>query len=36
MQLRIPLHAGIESSMPVWVAPMAMHGLAHKDREVGA
>jgi hypothetical protein len=20
--------------MPVWVAPMAMHGLAHPDREV--
>ncbi|KAG2495693.1 hypothetical protein HYH03_006293 [Edaphochlamys debaryana] len=25
---------GIRSSMPVWVAPMAMHGLAHPGREV--
>jgi len=25
---------GIQSSMPVWVAPMAMHGLAHPDKEV--
>ncbi|KAJ9527343.1 hypothetical protein QJQ45_025608 [Haematococcus lacustris] len=24
---------GLNSSMPVWVAPMAMHGLAHRERE---
>lgn len=24
---------GLHSSMPVWVAPMAMHGLAHRERE---
>jgi isopentenyl diphosphate isomerase/L-lactate dehydrogenase-like FMN-dependent dehydrogenase len=25
---------GVQSCMPVWVAPMAMHGLAHPDKEV--
>lgn len=27
------VRAGVSSSMPVWVAPMAMHGLAHAGRE---
>lgn len=26
---------GVSSSFPVWVAPMAMHGLAHQVREIG-
>jgi isopentenyl diphosphate isomerase/L-lactate dehydrogenase-like FMN-dependent dehydrogenase len=25
---------GVDSTMPVWVAPMAMHGLAHPGREI--
>lgn len=29
------IYTGYRSSMPVMVAPMAMHGLAHADKETG-